>query len=75
MARRNMYVVHYKMYAADTEKMIVVIADNKVDAYDQATWVKIPDKEHSYPYSSWVSSVTYNNGNYHMFNTFEGKPY
>lgn len=36
---------------------------------------EIPKREGSNPYSAWVKSVTYNNGNYRTFNTFEGEPY
>ena len=70
------YHVRYKMHEADSEcKGIDVIAKNKADAYDKAVFVAIPTVEKSTPYSAWVQSVTYNNGNYSMFNTFEGNPY
>lgn len=69
------YYVHYKMYEADEVKGIGFLANNKVDAYDKAVYKAIPKKEGKMPYSAWVHSVTYNNGNYRTFNTFEGKPY
>ena len=72
---RAVYYVEYKMYEADEVKGIDVIANNKEDAYDIATFLEIPRSEKSMPYSSWVSGVTYNNGKHHRFNTFEGKPY
>lgn len=69
------YYVEYKMYEADGVKGIGFLAKNKEDAYDKAVFEKIPEKEGSLPYSAWVHSVTYNNGNYKEFNTFEGLPY
>ena len=69
------YYVRYKMYFADKEHGICQLASSKEDAYYKALYVSIPMKENGHhPYSAWVSSVTYNNGNYKMFNTFEGKP-
>jgi hypothetical protein len=69
------YSVQYKMHSADETKMISVLADNAADAYDRAVFESIPKRESEHPYSAWVFSVTYNNGNYKLFNTFEGKPY
>ena len=69
------YYVRYKMHEADSECGIDVIAKNKADAYEKAVFELIPEVEKSTPYSAWVQSVTYNNGNYRMFNTFEGNPY
>lgn len=69
------YYVRYKMYSADEVHEIQSPAENKLDAYEKAVYTLIPEKEGSIPYSAWVSSVTYNNGNYREFNTFEGKPY
>lgn len=69
------YRVEYKMHSADGVKGIDVLAKNKADAWDRATYENIPKKEGTIPYSAWVASVTYNNGNYTRFNTFEGKPY
>lgn len=76
MKRRSVYYVKYKMHSVDEVKGIDVIASNKEEAYDVSTYEIIPALEGGYtPYSAWVSSVTYNNGNYRQFNTFEGKPY
>lgn len=72
---RATYHVRYRNWSNGEEKGIDVIASNKADAYDIATFEVIPEKEGSLPYSSWVSSVTYNNGNCHYFNTIEGLPY
>lgn len=69
------YYIYYKMYEADKVKGIDFLANNKIDAYDKAVYEMIPKKEGEMPYSAWVHSVTYNNGNYKVFNTFEGKPY
>ena len=74
--RRNVYTVEYKMHSAAEVKSCTVIANSKEEAYEQATYYDIPifiEKEH--PYSTWVTSVTYQNGNYRRFNTHEGKPY
>lgn len=72
---RAMYSVEYKMHSADEIKRVSVIASNKQEAWDKATYEAIPEKEERVPYSSWVDSVTYKNGNVRTFNTFEGKPY
>ena len=69
------YFVEYKMYNADRIHGIQTPAENKIDAYEKAVYTLIPEKEGGIPYSAWVHSVTYNNGNYREFNTFEGKPY
>ena len=69
------YYVEYRMYSADKVHGIGLLAKNKVDAWEKAVFEEIPKKEGSCPYSSWVTSVTYNNGNQRHFNTFEGNPY
>ena len=70
------YTVAYKFYKYDTPRRIVVLADTKAEAYDKACCEKIPNKwKGEFPYSAWVESVTYQNGNERHFNTFEGKPY
>lgn len=69
------YYVRYKMHSAGEVKGVDFLAENKVDAYDKAVYEVIPKKEGIHPYSAWVHSVTYNNGNYRTFNTHEGKPY
>lgn len=73
--RRCAYTVHYKLYDVDEPKWICVIASSKAEAYNTAVYEAIPAKEKTTPYSAWVSSVTYNNGKYKTFNTFEGNPY
>lgn len=69
------YHVKYRKYQYSLEEGVDVIANNKAEAYDYAAFEVIPDKEGIYPYSAWVSSVTYNNGNCHYFNTSEGNAY
>lgn len=69
------YHVKYRKYQYSLEEGIDVAAHNKEEAYDLATYEIIPEIEGTYPYSTWVSSVTYNNGNYHRFNTSEGNAY
>lgn len=72
MAKSNKaYRVQYKMFSADMPHNIDVLASNKEEAYDNALDALFPEV----PYSAWVYSVTYNNGNSRYFNTFEGKPY
>jgi hypothetical protein len=71
----KVYTVKYRMAFADQERFVDVLAANKEQAYDKATYEVIPAKEGSVPYSSWVAAVTYNNGNYHTFNTCEGLAY
>ena len=75
MKRNHAYYVKYRDYQTGTEKGIDVLASSKADAYDKAVYEAIPAREGSCPYSAWVSSVTYNNGNYKRFNTSEGNPY
>lgn len=69
------YCINYKMYNTDEVKDIQVLAENKEDAYDKAFYELIPVTEGELPYSVWVHSVTYKNGDHKIFNTFEGKPY
>lgn len=69
------YCVHYRMHSAARESTIFVKAENKAKAYELAAFEFIPQNEGEHPYSVWVVSVTYNNGNYHRFNTCEGLAY
>ena len=69
------YTVEYKSNVDGIQRKIVVLANSKYDAYDKATYEEIPKLEGCLPYSSWVRSVTYNNGNVHYFNTCEGLAY
>lgn len=76
MKRRNVYAVQYKVRGFyELPKMVCVIASSKAEAYDLAFYEAIPKTEGQLPYSAWVSSVTYNNGNAHYFNTSEGNAY
>lgn len=65
------------MYEAADVKQIEMLAQNKADAYDKATYEYIPETEGSVPYSSWVAGYRKNHGigEVHWFNTFEGKAY
>ena len=56
---RNVYTVEYKLHSAGEVKFVDVIASNKAEAYDEAYWIAIPNKEHEYAYSAWTASVTY----------------
>lgn len=67
--------INYRLYKADKVRFIDVVAKSKFDAYNKATFEAIPEKEGEAPYSVWVVSCTYGNGNYRRFNTIEGKPY
>lgn len=75
MANRSVYTVAYRMYWSAKEQHIDVIAASKAEAYDLATYERIPEKEGKIPYSSWVLSVTYQNGNCRHFKTCEGLAY
>lgn len=69
------YCVHYTMSKTGDEKQIALLAKNKIDAYDKAVYELIPEIAGESPYAAWVQSVTYNNGNYRVFNTCAGNPY
>ena len=69
------YVIEYRMNRNGKVKSIEILANNKIDARAIALFEEIPSKEHDQPYSAWVASVIYNNGNQKEFNTFEGNPY
>lgn len=69
------YYIKYIPYLCGEEKGIDVLANNKYEAYDKAIYELLPQKEGCHPYSAWVSSVTYSNGNYHRFNTHSGKSF
>ena len=76
MAKTNhVYTVEYRLDQFSDVRKIDVLASNKEEAYDKAIYEKLMDIEPYSPYSAWVASVTYNNGNYKRFNTHEGKPY
>ena len=68
------YTIKYKMTAAENERFICVLADNKAEAW-LAGKDAIRAKEKAFPRSLWVQGVTYQNGNYKKFNTNEKKPY
>lgn len=69
------YSVNYTLFQNADIKRIDIIAKNKRDAWIKASYEVIPQIEGTHPYSAWVASATCNNGNYRIFNTFEGKPY
>ena len=72
----NVYFVKFRLHGIYEEEMgIPVLARNKVDAYHKAVYEEIPRQFDTHPYSAWVSSVTYQNGNCRYFNTSEGNPY
>lgn len=63
------------MWEFDKEKGIQSPARDKYEAYDKAVYELIPEIEGRCPYAAWVESVTYNNGNYKVFNTSCGNPF
>lgn len=67
------YYIEYREYFASDVQGICVGAKNKYDAYCTALDRLAENGIH--PYSAWVASVTYKNGNYHRFNTSEGNAY
>ena len=69
--RNNVYTVEYRVDQFSEVRHIDVLASNKAEAYDKAVYEVLTE----IPYSAWVSSVAYNNGNTKRFNTFEGNPY
>lgn len=75
------YYVKYQLNGYwEKPQGVQVIANNKAEAYDKAVNEVIPQKHKDeeskyYPYSAWVHSVTYNNGNVRYFNTCDGKAY
>lgn len=70
------YTVKYKLFSSDIVRTMHLPASNKEEAWDKAVYEGIPLMHRGEtPYSAWVYSVTYNNGNYKRFNTHEGKPY
>lgn len=71
----KMYIIKYRLYKFAEEKEIWVLAKNKIEAWDKATYVAIPYKEGEPAYSTWVDRVEYDNGNIRHFNTCEGLPY
>lgn len=76
MAGTHTYYIEYMLDGIYSEvKGIMVASTSKADAYDQAVYEAIPAKEGKHPWSAWVHSVTYQNGNYRTFNTFSGNPY
>ena len=75
MKNSKAYTVEYKLYSADYVRSVQIFANSKAVAYDLAYYDVIPTLHEYAPYSAWVASVTYKNGNYKRFNTFEGNPY
>lgn len=75
MKGSNAYWVKYRLHEYAEEKGIDLLATSKADAYEKAVFEEIPKREGEIPYSAWVDSVTYQNGNQRFFNTNEGKPY
>lgn len=68
------YYVKFRLTGEDVMG-VCVAARSKAEAYDRAVFEEIPKAYGEMPYSAWVSSVTYQNGNSREFNTFEGNPY
>lgn len=68
------YYIQFRIYGQDVQG-VCVVARNKAEAYDKAVYEIIPAKYGEMPYSAWVHSVTYSNGKYKTFKTFEGLPY
>ena len=68
------YTIYYRPYNGSQIKFADVVARNKEQAYYRGL-DKVEEVEGETPYSVWVYAVTYNNGNYKRFNTFEGMPY
>ena len=69
------YHVRYRLRKYGDARGIDVAASNIQDAYSRAVYEQIPDVEGEIPYSAWVVSVTYQNGGYREFDTYEGEPF
>lgn len=70
------YYVKYRMHQFGEVKGVDFLARTKSDAYDKAVYEIIPTQNDGrMPYSAWVYSVTYNNGNHRVFDTDESRPY
>lgn len=66
MKRRFVYTVEYRMSPSADVKCVSVIAGDKWEAYDKATYETIPEQEGCLPHNSWVKGITYQNGNYRL---------
>ena len=76
MRKAHTYHVKYRLHGIwEEERGIDVIAASAAEAYDKAFYEIIPNTEGKLPYSAWVYSVTYQNGNYRLLNNIEGKAY
>lgn len=75
MSRNQLYTVYYRSGDDGVQRFIDVFARDKYEAWEKAYFEAIPARESVCPYSAWVSSITYNNGKQHVFNTSEGNPY
>ena len=59
----NDYCVQYLLSQFGEQKEIHVSAKTRPDAYEKAVYEEIPRVEGESPYSAWVYSVSYKNGN------------
>ena len=74
--RTHTYHIEYYLNGAfEEQRSICVAASSKFEAWDKAVYEIIPEKDGRCPYSAWVASVTFQNGNYKTFNTSCGNPY
>ena len=73
--RKRTYNIRYKLSECAPECVIRVESCNCPDAYDKAVFEAIPEAAGHCPYSAWVESVEFKNGQIKRFNTFEGQPY
>lgn len=72
---RKTYSIRYKMHEADAVRNVCIVASNKYEAYELATYESIPEKEGSLPYSAWVANYTTQAGKeVTIKNAFEGNP-
>lgn len=76
MKRRFTYHITYILDGDwDISRGIDVVAESKEDAYEKAVFEVLPAEMGRCPYSAWVDSVTYSNGNRREFNTGDGNAY
>lgn len=67
----KIYTIEYKLTMNGEVKWTMVPARSKEEAYDKVVW----DQLGGVVYSAWVDGVRYKNGNYRVFNNFEGNPF
>ena len=74
-AQHTYHIEYFLNGAYEEQRSVDVCASSKYEAWDKAVYEIIPEKDGRCPYSAWVTSVTYQNGNSKTFNTSSGNPF